>query len=406
MKKLLLTLSCLVASSVAIAQKSVTVGDHDLSIRFDGRITYDAALYVPQRSIESLRYGSDAFRFSSGANLSQMRLGFHAMLGTKFSGRFDANFSDRRVAMTDAALFWRIDRNSKLIMGYFKDPVSMENNTASRYLSVATPMAVAMLTHGQRYVGVTYAHWGDQYWVAGGAYAGTLGAQTMPRANRGNDGYGVSARAVYLPINNDYTTLHLGLYGRYRVPDEAQGAISIGTLPESTIDSRRFVSASLLGVKHYWLGGVEAALRYDRLYFTGEYLVNSYHFTSGSDPYVAWGWTFTGSYMLRGKQRKYLKSDAVFNPSGYLDHRGGLELIGRLGMVSLNDTDHTRQFGRAFSAMCGLNWYPRANLLFGLNYTYLDHDRYAAAGGQIRFLSHDIEGIDFHTIQLRAQLVF
>ncbi|MDO4691777.1 MAG: porin [Porphyromonadaceae bacterium] len=412
MKKLLCTLACLSCISLATAQKTVTVGDEELRIRFDGRLTYDGAIYIPQTDITPLQYNNAPFRFSNGASLTQMRLGLHAMLGDKWSGRFDANYSDRKVAMTDAALFWHINRESKLIMGYFKDPVSMENNTASKYLSVATPMAVGMLTSGERYIGVTYARWGKQYWLAAGAYAGSLSSEYLPRANRGNDGYGMSARAAYVPIDNEYTTLHIGAYGRFRVPDGISGKLYIGTLPESTIDNRRFVTTSIDQVDNYWLGGLEAAFKFDKLFITGEYLFNHYNYKDergGGYSFVS-GWTVTGSYMLLGKQRKYLKGEAVFNPVGNLEHNGGLEVIGRLGSVNLNDTEEKFKGGQAFAAMLGLNWSPRANLLFGINYSYLDHDRDARGGNAILITNpskvSSFDGVDFHTLQVRAQLIF
>lgn len=403
MKRLLCTLACLSCMSLATAQKTVTVGNEELRIRFDGRLTYDGAVYLPQTDVSQLQHASEPFRFSNGANLTQMRLGLHAMLGNKWSGRFDANYSDRKVAMTDAALFWHIDQGSKLIMGYFKDPVSMENNTASKYLSVATPMAVGMLTSGERYIGVTYARWGKQYWLSAGAYAGSLAGAHLPRANRGNDGYGISARAAYVPIDNDYTTLHIGAYSRFRVPDGVAGQINIGTLPESTIDSRRFVTTTISGVENYLLGGLEAAFKFDKLFITSEYLFNRYNYKKQGHSFVS-GWTVTGSYMLLGKQRKYIKGEAVFNPVGNLDYRGGLEIIGRLGAVNLNDIEEKFYGGQAFATMLGLNWYPRANLLFGIGYTYLDHDMHATAGGVIT--PQPLDGVDFHTLQVRAQMIF
>lgn len=405
-KHLFVILVSLVGLGMSQAQQTVLVqNNQDLSIRFDGRITYDAAIYIPQSDIGRLRYGDDDFRFSNGGNLSQMRLGLHANLGTKWSGRFDADFSNRRVAMTDAVLFWHIDKNSRLILGYFKDPVSMENNTASKYLNVATPMAVGLLTRGERYIGATYVRWGKQYWFSGGFYGGSLSMEYLPKANRGNDGYGISARAAYVPIDNEYTTLHIGTSARVRIPDGVSGTMTMSTLPESTMDSRRFVSQKLTGVDSYWVGGLEAALKFDRLFLTGEYLVNQYNYKNSYS--MTSGWTITASYSLLGKQRMYSKTEAVFNPTGLLGRNGGLELIGRIGSVSLNDVRDHFKGGSAFSSMIGLNWYPRANLLFAINYTYLNHDKYATAGNLIvpkeglTFL-----GVDFHTLQARAQFIF
>lgn len=405
-KHLFALLVSLAGLATAQAQQTVTVrNDQDLSVRFDGRVTYDAAVYMPQSDISGLKYGDEDFRLSNGGNVSQLRLGLHANLGTKWSGRFDADFSHRRVAMTDAVLFWHIDKGSRLILGYFKDPVSMENNTASKYLNVATPMAVGLLTRGERYIGATYVRWGKQYWLSGGFYGGSLSSEHLPKANRGNDGYGISARAAYVPIDNEYTTLHIGASARLRVPDGIGGTMTMSTLPESAMDSRRFVSQKLTGVESYWVGGLEAALKFDRLFLTGEYLVNQYNYKDGYS--MVSGWTVTASYSLLGKQRMYSKTEAVFNPTGLLGRGGGLELIGRIGSVNLNDMKDRFKGGSAFSSMVGLNWYPRANLLFAVNYTYVNHDKYATAGGLIvPKAGVEFSGVDFHTLQARAQFIF
>lgn len=411
MRKLVFALSCLLSlGAIASAQESATViGTNDLKVRFDGRITFDGAVYAPSTDIEGVRYGSDNFRFSNAGNLSQLRLGLNATFGTKWLGRFDVDFSNRRVNLTDVIINYYIDSKSRLTMGYFKDPVSMDNSTASRLLSVQTPMAVAMLTRGERYWGVTYINYGRHHWLAGGIYAGTVGNRTTV-ANRGDDGYGVAMRAAYIPVNNDYTTVHLGAYTRWRRPEPSEAtptgdrALSYTGAPESAIDGHRFLGFSVSDVKSYHLMGVEAAVKFDKLYFNGEYLVTRLMRTSGNN--VISGWTLTGSYMLRGNQRTYVASDAFFSPVANVAKGGNLELIARVGQVDLNDdkAGHAILGGKAFSTMVGLNWYPRANLLFALNYTYMDNDKHANSMGAITNIPD--RGIDFHTLQLRAQVIF
>ncbi len=411
MRKLLFGLACTLGMGVAVAQDATIVqGTNDLRVKFDARITFDGAVYSPQTDLSDVKYRTDAFRFSNAGNLSQLRLGFNATFGDKWLGRFDADFANRRVTLCDVIINYYFHKQSRLIMGYFKDPVSMENSTASRLLNVQTPMAVSMLTRGERYWGITYVHYGRHHWLAGGIYAGTVGSRTTV-ANRGDDGFGAAARVAYIPVNNEYTTIHLGAYGRWRRPEPSEGtpdyprSMAFSTAPESAIDAHRFISFTLPQVKSYWLGGVEAAVKFDKLYFTGEYLFNHITQVAGRTNFLS-GWTITGSYMLRGKQRAYVASDAHFSPVANVVKGGNLELIARVGQVDANDAkaDTPINAGKAFSTMVGLNWYPRANLLFALNYTYLDHDANASSGGSITGIPS--RGIDFHTLQLRAQVIF
>lgn len=413
MRKIFILMLAALTLGKGYAQKTLTLGSDDLRIRFDGRITFDAAAAATHTPLDDMAYGKDNLRLSSGANLTQLRLGLVASLGSKWSGKFDVNLSDRRVAPTDVIITYQMRPTSKLIMGYYKDPVSMENNTASKFLSVATPMAVGMLTRGERYVGVTYVHWGRKYWLSGGLYAGNLAPNNTPTANRGGDGYGISARMAYVPIDNDYTTLHIGAFGRWRKPDGTGGpirSIALGGTPETPIDQHRFLGTIVPQTKSYVLGGGELAFKFDKFFLTGEYLFNKFNTVSGADNFV-YGWTLTSSYMILGKQRKYLKGDAFFNPTGNLDHRGGLEVIGRVGSVNLNDLKNTispLKGGASFSAMLGVNYYPLPNLLFGLNYTYTANDSFANEMGKITHKNGTqlSDGINFSALNLRAQIIF
>lgn len=406
MRYLLLALICTFGWSVS-GQDGITVeGTNDLRLRFDGRVTLDGAMYIPQTDINGVKYGVDDFRFSNATNISQLRLGLNALFGEKWSGRFDADFSNRRVSFTDITIGYDFDEKNRLIIGYYKDPVSMENSTSSRLVSMQTPMAVSILTRGERYLGVTYVTHGRRHWFAGGVYAGQVGSRTTI-ANRGDDGYGVSARAAYIPVNNDYTTIHLGGYARWRKPDPSEGyagkerEMTVGGLPESNIDYHRFLGFTAKGVTSYLLAGVEAAIKFDRLYFTGEYLLNNIERSAGKSVFAS-GWTLTGSYMLKGKQRAYVASSAIFSPVANVSDGGNIEIVGRLGQINLNNQSVSG--GQAFSAMCGVNWYPRANFLFGLNYTYMDLDKHANEQRLIWGIPE--RGIDFHTVQLRAQFIF
>lgn len=414
----------------AKAQNGVWVGDKPLRVKFDGRVTLDGALYLPAVKMDGLKYGGatpEDFRFSSGMQITQLRLGFLAAIGERWQAKFDVTLNDRRVTPTDIVLIYNFDQHSRLLMGYYKDPLSMEANTPSKFLSLQTPMAVSMLTHDQRYLGVTYMRTGRHYYLAGGIYSGTS-SPMMTEPNRGNDGYGLSARAAWIPKDDEHTTIHIGTSGRWRHVADYAKTLTLSTLPESRIDFRRFVTTSIERTNQYWAGGLEVALRHKRLFFTAEWLGNIVRHEAPiydpnniiygvPSPQLGWskvneyadGWTMTASYMLKGNQRTYMKADGLFNPAGNVAKGGNLELFGRVGQVSLDSkrNSYNHQGGSATSYMLGLNWYPNGNILIGANYSYLDHSTSADAGG---LLKHNLTtgrfGLNFHTLQLRAQFIF
>ena len=58
-----------------------------------------------------------------------------------------------------------------------------------------------------------------------------------------------------------------------------------------------------------------------------------------------------------------------------------------------------------------MNWYPNRNVLIGLNYTYMDNDKYADDKGHITLDGKPLSqmlpsGLDFSILQLRLLLSF
>ena len=67
--------------------------------------------------------------------------------------------------------------------------------------------------------------------------------------------------------------------------------------------------------------------------------------------------------------------------------------------------------GAATSYSASLNWYPNRNVLIGLNYTYMDNDKYADDKGHITLDGKPLSqmlpsGLDFSILQLRLLLSF
>lgn len=93
---------------------------------------------------------------------------------------------------------------------------------------------------------------------------------------------------------------------------------------------------------------------------------------------------------------------------------GNLELTGRISTVNLNDFhDATAPItgGQAMSYSAALNWYPNFNVLIGLNYVFMNNDKYANDKGHITINGQALKdgmpsGLDFHIVQLRTLVSF
>lgn len=406
-------------------------GNRKFRLWLDNRIYTDASFYIPVGSVDGLtsKLNKDLeeddgqFRFSNGVSVRRARFAIKAELYEKWFAEFDLDFAYNEVEIKDMFLGYRFNEHLSIQAGHFKEPMSMERVTSSRYiLSNERPMPVEALAGGRR-LGIAATWWGKYWWLSGGVFGQQVDILQKER-NRGSDGYGFTGRIAVPAVNNDRFTLHFGGYASYRMPD-ADGRENRGvlfrTFPESRTDRRRFLQAEIPNVSHYAIYGVEAAFRSNKFLVYGEYLFSSvsrYRLSGETREPLKnaefAGWYATASYMIIGKQRKYSPEDAEFGPVT-VDRKGGfMEIAARVSYLNLNDFHEPSdpiKGGMAYAWSANLNWYPVSNILVGLNYTFMDNDKYADSKGQITAGGRPLsavrpEGIDFHILQLRLMVSF
>ncbi len=423
--------------------------DGAFKLSFDNRVYIDAAVYSPTEDISSLAsdpngdiedYGYSGseddgeFKFSNGAIIRRARFGVKVTLHEKFFGELDMDFAYNEVELKDLYVGYKVNDRFSIKAGNFKEPLSMERLTSSRYLSaMERPMAVQTFAGGRK-LGVAATTWGNHWWLSAGVFGSEVSILQKER-NRGSDGWGVSARAAYSPIVKKDFVLHLGGYASYRTP-EAWGSddmrwVYFAAFPETRVDSRRFVRAKIGDggdggyVDNYKVMGAEFALKYRKLFIFGEYLnvpIARYDFDNdvrfNIEDARFDGWYATVSYMIFGEQRSYSKSDAEFVPSRVTRRGGNLELMARVSTIDMNDAAQKGYWiegGAATNYTISLSWSPNNNILIGLNYMFVDNDKYADDKGDIFVRDGNIalhespnwqNGIDFNVLQLRLLLSF
>lgn len=420
MRRLLLSLACLsMLSGAAVAQRTVSIKSGDLTIRPDVRVTYDGAVYVPGTRTDGWKWGNEDFKFSNGTNITQARFGVWGTLGDKWVGKIDFKAVNRQILLQDIFIDYKLKPNRLYIRGgYYVDPVSVEVNAASNWPSFNTPTALSLLSHQTRFMTLSLTSFSKHHYVVAGLYGSSLGG-SHSKLNRGSDGWGVTVKGAYLPINEDNNTLYFGAYARYRTPDISltgvKDRMTFATHPGSTIDGRNFVAGSLDEVKAYNVFGGEFAMTRGKWHFMAEYITNLIHFRDNNaysrETAFFQGAYLTASYMIFGKQRKYLNYWGIFSPLSNVPDTGNLELLGRVSYANANDFGNGRQsdilFGKSTVATLGLNWYPYGgNLLLGVNYNYTWQDQYARGGNLIAPRGQESSNFNFHTLQFRVQFTY
>jgi phosphate-selective porin len=405
--------------------------DEAFHLWFDNRVYIDAAVYSPSVDVSELQSKPNKdlesddgqFRFSDGVVLRRARFGIKAELYKKWFGELDVDFAYNEVEVEDMFVGYNFNDHFSIKAGNFKEPMSLERVTSSKNLTgMERPMAVQALAAGRR-LGVAATGWGNHWWASGGFFGEEVSVFQKEK-NRGNDGYGVTARVAVSPIANDYTTLHIGASGTYRIPDalgKENRFVEFRTLPESYVDHRRFVRTEISNVNNYSTTGLELAFRHEKILLYGEYLLtNLSRYKLNGTEHIALknatfdGWYATASYMILGKNRVYDPSEAEFKNSATRVKTGNLEVIGRISSVNLNDFHDASAVitgGEAMAYSMGLNWYPNRNVLIGVNYVYVDNDKYADDKGHITYQGKALSeaftsGVDFGTWQMRLLLSF
>lgn len=387
---------------------------------------------MPTRDIDQLtsKVNSDLddddgkFRFSNGIVLRRARMAVKADLHDKWFVEFDLDFAYNELNVKDMYIGYRISERLSVKAGQFKEPMSIESTTSSKYLqSVERPMPVDIFASG-RHLGVALTAWGNGWWASGGIFGSQVDIVQKER-NRGDDGWAATLRVALSPVNTDATTVHVGGYATRRTPDVSGNdnrEVEFRGMPESRVDRRRFVDAVVENVNCYYTLGYELALRHRKWLLFGEYVftsVDRYDIDSDSNELSLKNCTFNGwyanaSYMIIGEARRYAADEAEFGPMPVEKKCGNLEVAAHYSTVNLNDFHDFSSIitgGEAKAYSLSLNWFPNSNLLLSLNYTYMDNDKYADAKGHVkcggRSLSEAFtDGVDFSIVQLRLMASF
>ena len=443
--KLLLLGTCLTVCMSSMAQEEnpadvyfkdgklhLKTNDNNFHLWFDNRVNIESSVYSPTESVDGLTSKTNKdleeddgqFRFSNGTIIRRARFGIKATLYEKWFAELDVDFANNEVEIKDMFMGYKFNKHWNVKLGNFKVPMSMERTTSSKYLMAAErPLPVEAFADGRR-LGLAGTGWGRGWWASAGVFGRSVDILQKER-NRGNDGYAIAARAAWSPVNNDDMTIHIGGYANYQVPSSegtADRMVLFRTLPESRVDHRRFVQAEIENVNNYTTLGWELGFRYRKFLTYGEYLFNtiSRYTYEAKDVKTSLknaqlnGWYAQASYMILGENRMYSPDDAEFGPMKIRRKGGNLEIAARVSNINMNDWHDSRAYitgGEATAWSASLNWYPVSNVVIGLNYTFMDNDKYADSKGQITQAGKSLkdarpDGIDFSVFQMRTLISF
>lgn len=253
-------------------------------------------------------------------------------------------------------------------LGQFKTPVGFEEGAigsgSTTFLERALP--VQAVNQGRR-IGVDWTYENLPGWLLNAASfsGGDL--------NGDNDGTTWAARAVYNPVKNDTTVVHLGAAASVEERDDEIARIR--ARPEANLTAIRLIdTGNLAGAERIRRIGLEGAWAQGPFSLQGEYLTIAAARRTARD-FSGDGAYLSGSWVLTGESRPY-KSGGFGNVKPRHDY-GAVEVALRYSTLDLNDG--LVAGGRQHDWTLGANWYLGQHIKLQANYIRAFSDKGALA---------------------------
>lgn len=371
----------------------LVIESEDGSFRYqlDSRLYIDFATYDEDESIIDLH---------SGSELRRMRLAFKVVLWKDWLAEFDVDFSENSVGIKDAWVGYQGISNTLIKIGNYRSPFCLEELTSSRYAPfIERSLSDAFATG--RLIGVGISEWGS-FWQASAGYfnqeAGDIDELESENADESGSFIG---RLSVAPINCNGNVIHLGGAFATRSTDAFSTSFRYRSYDETKISKLRLLDTGKIKDSDYTsLLGLEGAAQLGPLHIQGEYITaNVYRTEESGKPDAAFdgGYVYAG-FLLTGESMPYDVTAGEFGRLMPAKEFGAIELLARYSWINLNDAEAKIMGGEGKDWTFGLTWYFNGNVKMLVNYTIVDHDKYATAGGTYEVPE---AGFDYNILAVR-----
>ena len=372
---------------------SFTSKDGKNKFWFDNRIYFDGGMY----------FDTDTYNpIGNGVTIRRARFAVKAKLHKNWYGEIDLDFAGAVTELKDLYVKYTNDAGDFNIKGgHFKEGFSMETTTTSRYVTFME-RSLASKFSPSRHLGFQANYMKEKYLLIGGVHFNSQGeyeevefGQDANKKEGMDEGYSLTGRAVFRPIIDAEKVLHIGVGASYRTPKtdlEVPNSYRFSTRSISSINRKKYLDTDdILNVENTMLWNVELAGAYKNIMFQSEYTNNDVTRTEGLSAVNLNGFYAQAGYLLRGGKYNYNRNEGEFTQVSRGSDKGQLEVALRYDYLDLNDEVASIYGGSAEAYTLGLNYYFNTNVKMMMNYSYLNHDRYANGKSKL-FVGHDASG--------------
>ncbi|PID62523.1 MAG: hypothetical protein CR986_01175 [Ignavibacteriae bacterium] len=393
----------------------LTSSDNEYQVSINGRIYMDGFHYL-----------DDATDLSSHLSINDIRFGTNIRWG-KWSAKVNIGFGNNKVNIKDAFLRFNHKKNSTFTVGNFFEPFGIEASETSKNLRFIGSSNTTQAMGIGRSIGLGYTFYTQKLYLSTGLFAGSVNNH-----NKGDQGFSTSSKAAYSPIQNESFTFQIGGSFTYRKPE------ANGFSKDFNDDDYNRVVTFAAGPEHKFLNATMKGARSDMRFnfqsvtLSGPFMLQAEYTqakVTRDDDYALrlmkdnpyWTHTAGGGYAWPIKPSDYpdwygelrdietkayyaqlgflLGDEYKYNPSTSYIRRpksGTFEFLVRYDHTDLNDIDGTYfngaygdpdlnaalggygnmsiQGGKATTYSLAINYYVSTNVMFRLNYDYMDVD--------------------------------
>ncbi len=319
--------------------------------------------------------------------------------------KIEADFANNEVDVTDAYLEYKGFDGVGITIGNQKTPVSMNEQTSSRFITFMERAAFTDAFAFARELGVSVnLHGRNWHWKSGVYSNGGLNGSDE------KSGYVLASRAHYtLPVEDGF--LHLG--GSVEFRDQGAAPTRLRQRPFLHTTDTRFVSTGTMPVKSSVFLGAELAAQRGAVSFAGEYGRQMTNFVNGMMPGASDSADFQGGYatlgwFLTGERKAYKASKGAWDRTKPLHPLGSggygaLQLNAGIDWIDLTDRRAAVSGGGQYSLNLGLSWIPVSHVRFLVNYA---HIRVSDSPERVKLTKSGLPRPDFSTdaVGIRGQI--
>ncbi len=373
LKTIILSAVALAVSASSFGQIKVKTDAGDMSVRFMGRTNFDAGTYL----FSDAKVNNE----HNGVAMNDTRLGVLANFDEKFSAKIEICYASKAISFRDLWIGYKLNDNSSLTVGNHFQPYGAKPLGLS-YKFVEDASADLAFCPARK-IGLSYAYTSDPFNFT----AGLFSDGNVDNGKNIDKGWSLAAKAIYRPILDESTVLHIGLAPMFV---QSPNTVSFtGSIP-TTVVSNGLIGTGALDPKNYLRMEAEAIFISGKLYVEGHYMaanVNDIKFTSVDTAGITEsayldGFYAQASYMIIGDKQNYNKKTGLAANAS----PKSLEVLARISHLNL-DADHVKA-GKQTDFTLGANYFFSKNLNLKLNYIFAsvkDGDNYSFVQTRLQF---------------------